>query len=224
MRVLIACEFSGIVRDAFTARGHDAWSCDLLPSERPGQHIQGDVTPILREPWDLVIAHPPCTYLSYAGNAHWNNPGRAKKREEAMAFFMECYNANAPRVCVENPFGYPVKAFRRPCQIINPFDFGEPIRKRTCLWLRGLMILWRGDDLFEGTGQPVPPPEPVYVGVRKATGKPEKRYTQDVRPHKRFAGQWHWIESVSPGMDRAHERSRSFPSIAATMAEQWSET
>lgn len=215
-RILVACEFSGIIRDAFSARGHDAWSCDLLPSERPGQHIQGDVVPILREPWDLVIAHPPCTYLSYAGTAHWNKPGRAEKRGEAMEFFIQCYDANAPKVCVENPFGWPCQAFKKPSQIVNPFDFGQPIRKRTCLWLRGLPLLWRGDDLFRGSGTPVDPPEPVYIGTRIATGKPKRRYTQDVRPRN-----WHWIESVSPGMDRAHERSRSFPSIAAAMAEQW---
>lgn len=217
MKVLVACEFSGTVRDAFIARGHDAISCDLLPTESPGPHYQGDVTPLLQEPWDLVIAHPPCTYLSYAGTSHWNKPGRAELREQAMEFFMECYNANAPKVGVENPFGWPCQAFRRPDQIVNPFDFGEPIRKRTCLWLRGLPILWRGDDLFQGTGQPVPPPEPVYVGVRKSSGKPKARYSVDTCRPRRI----HYTEAMSSDAARAKARSKFFPSIARAMAEQW---
>jgi len=213
----VACEFSGIVRDAFTAKGHDAISCDLLPTESAGPHIQGDVTEHLQSPWDMVVAHPPCTYLSYAGTAHWNKPGRAEKREEAMRFFVACLYANAPKVYVENPFGLPCQLVRKPDQVINPFDFGEPIRKRTCLWLRGLPILFRADDLFAMSGpSPVATPEPVYVGVQQATGKPKNRYTQDIRPHR-----WHHIESISPGMDRAKERSRTFKSIARAMAEQW---
>lgn len=219
MRVLVACEFSGIVRDAFAARGHDAWSCDLLPTERPGQHIEGDVTSQLARPWDLVVAHPPCTFLTYAGTAHWNKPGRAENRVKAMAFFMACYRANAPKVCVENPFGLPYKEFRKPDQIVNPFDFGQSIRKRTCLWLRGLPILYRGDDLFAvGTTMPVPAPEPLYVGTRIATGKRKARYAMDTSVRR-----WHWTEPQSSAShkDRAHERCRSFQSIADAMAEQW---
>ena len=99
MRVLVACEFSGIVRDAFIAEGHDAVSCDLLPTERPGPHIQGDVRPLLRQRWDLVIAHPPCTYLTNARPSLWGGP----ETGEAIAFFQECLAANAPLVAVENP-------------------------------------------------------------------------------------------------------------------------
>jgi hypothetical protein len=220
MKVLIACEFSGIVRDAFAARGHDAWSCDLEPSERPGQHIQGEVEQILDDGWDMMIAHPPCTYLSYAGTAHWTKPGRAEKRAEAMKFFIDLYDADVPKVCIENPFGWPCQAFRKPSQIVNPFDFGESVRKRTCLWLRGLPILTRGDELWPRNQFPVEPPEPCYVGVRKATGKPKARYDTDVGTvgHGR---KWHWTESISPTKDRKRERSRTFRSIAEAMAEQW---
>lgn len=223
MKILIACEMSGIVRDAFIARGHDAISCDLMPSERPGPHVQGDVRGMLKQLWDMVIAHPPCTYLSYAGNAHWNRPGRAALREEAMDFFMACYQANRPKVCVENPFGLPNQRFRPSDQIINPFDFGEAHRKRTCLWLRGLPLLWRGDDLFaDGNSSPVAPPEPIYVGVRKASGKSKPRHETDCGGRK-MSRRWHRTEAISCATDeqRRIERSRTFASIASAMASQW---
>lgn len=227
MNVLVACEFSGIIRDAFSAKGHDAISCDLLPTESPGPHIQGDVTAELRKPWDLVIACPPCTYLSYAGTAHWNKPGRAELRADALEFFKLCLAANAARVCVENPFGLPNQAVRPSDQIINPFDFGEPIRKRTCLWLKGLPLLWRADDLFGGDSPaPVPPPEPIYVGTRIASGKPKARYETDCAGRKMAQRKWHRTEAMSCATDeeRRHERSRFFPSIARAMAEQWGST
>ena len=219
MRILIACEFSGIVRDSFITRGHDAISCDLLPTERPGPHIQGDVTPYLHERFDLVIAHPPCTYLSYAGTAHWHKPGRAEKRAEAMRFFMACWHANAEMVCVENPFGLPCQEFRAPSQTVNPFDFGEPIRKRTCLWLRGLPLLYRSDSLFGRgfNGEAVAAPKPIYVRERTDGSRVDKMYGHHETPRR-----WHHTEAMSPGADRAHERSRSFQSIANAMAEQWS--
>lgn len=220
MNVLIACEFSGIVRDAFAALGHDAWSCDLLPTERTGQHLVGDVVPIMEDNrWDLVIAHPPCTYLTYAGTAHWNKPGREAKRIEAMAFFMACYHANSARVCVENPFGWPCQQFRPADQIINPFDFGEPIRKRTCLWLRGLSPIAVGGELFAVADcpDPLPPPEPIYTHARPS-GRIHKMYGHHENPRRA----WHHIEAMGgKGLDRAHERSRSFKSIAEAMARQW---
>ena len=220
MKVLVACEFSGIVRDAFRERGHDAWSCDLLPSERPGFHIEQDVfIAIAARKWDMMIAHPPCTYLTYAGTAHWNKPGRSEARDLAMKFFMDLYNADIPKVCVENPFGYPWKAFRRADQTINPFDFGESVRKRTCLWLRNLPILFRCGELFPvgQTGESVSAPEPIYVGTRLKSGKPKARYTVDCTRPRRI----HSTEAMSSDKNRAHERSRSFPSIAKAMAEQW---
>lgn len=221
MKVLIACEFSGIVRDAFLRRGHDAWSCDLLPTESPGHHYQQDVREVLGLGWDMMIAHPPCTYLSYAGMVHWNKPGRAEKRADAMEFFLSMMNAPIPKVCVENPFGLPCNSYRPPDQIVNPYDFGEPVRKRTCLWLRGLPALIIGRGLWSEVAsvKALPPPEPVYVGTRRRTGKPKARCATDCsRPTGRNI---HYIESISSGANRAHARSRFFVSIANVMAEQW---
>lgn len=217
MRVLIACEFSGIVRDAFVARGHDAWSCDLISTEKPGQHFTGDVFKIINDGWDLMIAHPPCTYLTYAGNAHWNKPGRDKLRSEAMEFFLRLWNAPIERICLENPFGLPCQAFRKPSQKIDPFNFGEPVRKRICLWLKNLPLLFTSNDLFPSTGIALPPPDPIYIGVRIATGKPKKRYAMETSPRR-----WHWTEAQSSShKDRQKERSRFFHGIAQAMAEQW---
>ena len=221
MRILVACEFSGIVRDAFAALGHDAWSCDLLPTERPGQHIQGDVLTILGDGWDMMIAHPLCTVLSYAGTAHWNKPGRAEARKAAMEFFMRFMNAPIPRVCVENPFGLPCQEYRAPDQIVNPFDFGEPIRKRTCLWLKNLPALIIGRGLWRDAVavKALPPPAPVYVGTRIRTGKRKARYATDC--NWPLVHDIHYIESMSADANRAHARSRFFTSIANAMADQW---
>lgn len=136
MRVLIACEFSGIVRDAFAAQGHDAWSCDLLPTERPGQHHQGDVLEFLsREKFDLVIAHPPCTYLAVSGARWWT--GRQEEQRAAIEF-ARAFDDLAARVAVENPIGKLSTAWRKPDQIIQPWQFGHGEVKATCLWLKGL--------------------------------------------------------------------------------------
>ena len=199
MRILIACEFSGVVRDAFIAKGHDAVSCDLLPTERPGPHIQGDVLEHLEDGWDMMIAHPPCTYLSYVGTRHWDKPGRARARAEAMGFFFALYYAPIEKVCLENPLGYPAKVFRSPDQMVHPYYFGERQQKRTCLWLRGLKPLqWRKSaDLF---------------GPQTAVEKPEAIYTLKTNGKK-----IHWTEAVHGGKTR----SKSWPSIAAAMSNQW---
>lgn len=138
MRVLIACEFSGVVRDAFIKEGADAISCDLLPTERPGPHIQGDVLPFLKQPWDLVIAHPPCTYLANSG-VRW----RVERQEwdevkKAVEFFEACYQANSPRVAVENPVMHGYAKRRKPDFTVQPWMFGDLESKRTCFWTRGL--------------------------------------------------------------------------------------
>lgn len=138
MRVLVACEYSGLVRDAFLVRGHDALSCDLEPTERPGPHYQGDVRDILDQGWDMMIAFPPCTYLSYAANHVWNIPGREEKREEALQFVKFLMDAPIKRIALENPLGYIGKAIRKPDQIIHPYFFGHGYTKRTCLWLKNL--------------------------------------------------------------------------------------
>lgn len=138
MRVLVACEFSGVVRDAFIARGHDAISCDLEPGERPGPHYQGDVRDILANGWDMMIAFPPCTYLSCAGARWLKVPGRDSLIRGAFSFVMELWNAPIPRIAIENPRGLLNTMWRPPDQVIEPFYFGDPYKKRTCLWLKNL--------------------------------------------------------------------------------------
>lgn len=210
MRVLVACEYSGIVREAFRARGHDAWSCDILPSEQPGPHIQGDALLILGDGWDLMIAHPPCTYLSNAGRAHWNKPGRAEKRQDAADFFMALMDAPIPLVCVENPVGHMNMIYRKPDQIIHPYYFGDRELKKTCLWLRGLPKLYyqAQDDLF---------------GKRTMTDYPEPNLTQTRKPSKNFKGgevkKRYFTDKFSGA--GSLKRAKTFPGIALAMAEQW---
>jgi len=198
LRVLIACEFSGIVREAFANLGHDAMSCDLLPTEIPGKHYQGNVLDIINDGFDLMIAHPPCTYLSFAGNHVWNAPGRESKRNEAMNFFLALASAAVPKICIENPQGYPMRVYRKPDQIIHPFYFGEPVKKRTCLWLKNLdPLIWLKEDDFFGVKTATDEPAPVYI-LHDGKGI-------------------HWTTALHGG----HARSKSFSSIALAMAQQW---
>ena len=136
MKVLVACEFSGIVRDAFRARGHDAWSCDLLPTEKPGPHIQGDVLEILDDGWDLMIAHPPCTYLAVSG-ARWFETKQVEQRK-AIFFFLSLADAPISKICVENPVSIMSTEWGKPDQYIQPWQFGHGETKKTCLWLKNL--------------------------------------------------------------------------------------
>ena len=198
MRVLVACEFSGVVREAFRLRGHDAWSCDLLPTDILGPHIQDDVRRYLRNDWDLLIAHPPCQYLSYAATQYWDRPGRAALRSDAMQFFLDLYNAPIPKIAVENPVGLPNTVFRKPDQIFHPYHFGDPFKKRTCLWLRGLPTL-------RYIANPVEPPPVAYYKTGKSKGKPI-----------------HWCEYLK-GFKGGHDRSKTFPGVATAMAQQWGE-
>jgi hypothetical protein len=193
-RVLIACEFSGVVRDAFRALGHDAWSCDLLPTEGdPRWHIKGDaLEAIASRAWDLLVAHPPCTYLSVSG-LHWNKrvPGRAGKTEEALAFVRALLDAPVPRIALENPVSCISTRIRRPDQIIQPWQFGHPESKATCLWLKGLPRLSHNNVL------------PLPESGRWANQTP--------------SGQ----NKLGPSPDRWKERSKTYAGIAGAMAEQW---
>lgn len=137
-RVLIACEYSGTVRDAFRARGHDAISCDLLPTDAPGPHIQGDVLPLLSEPWDMVIAFPPCTDLCVSGARHFAAKRADGRQQVSIDFFMQFATCSAPCVCIENPVGIMSSIWRKPDQIVQPWQFGHGETKATCLWLKGL--------------------------------------------------------------------------------------
>lgn len=136
MRVLVACEFSGTVRRAFRELGHDAWSCDILPAEDGGPHIQGDVRQVLQDGWDLMIAHPPYTHLAVSGARHFHR--KQVEQAEALAFVQTLMDAPIPRIALENPVSVISSRIRKPDQIIQPYQFGHPESKKTCLWLKGL--------------------------------------------------------------------------------------
>jgi hypothetical protein len=196
MRVLVACEFSGVVRDCFIAMGHDAISCDLLETEVPGPHIKGDcLEPLYSESWDLVIAHPPCTYLSSSG-LHWNKrqPERAKKTEDALKFVSDIWNAPVEKMCLENPVGCinTRLSFMPKPQYIQPYNFGEDASKKTGLWLRGLPSL----------------KDTAYIDPRMVDGRPRWSNQSDKGQSKLGGGS-------------GHERSITYFGIAEAMATQW---
>ena len=191
----MACEYSGAVRDAFRARGHDAMSCDLLPTDVPGPHYQGDVFNVIGDGWDLMIAHPPCTYLSSFG-LHWNGrvEGRAAKTEDALAFVRALLNAPIARIAVENPVGCIGTRIRKADQTIQPHQFGDDASKATCLWLKGLPLLT----------------PTAHVPGREVNGRFRWANQTD-------SGQ----NRLAPSADRWKLRSATFPGIAAAMADQW---
>ena len=136
MRVLVACEFTGTVRRAFRELGHNAWSCDILPAEDGGPHIQGDGRQVLGDGWDLMIAHPPCTHLAVSGARHFHR--KQVEQAEALEFVRTLMDAPIPRIALENPVSVISSRIRKPDQIIQPYQFGHPESKKTCLWLKGL--------------------------------------------------------------------------------------
>lgn len=207
MKILVACEFSGIVRDAFSALGHDATSCDLLPTERPGKHHQGDVRDILGDGWDLMIGHPPCDHLAVSGNAHFQKKRADGRQQSAIKFFMELVNAPIKSIAIENPIGIMSTEYRRPDQIIQPYFFGDAERKPTCIWLKNLPpIQWSmADNLFE---------KRTAVTPRIITMQSKK--TKRIRRYSEFE----YLASCNH-KERKHIRSRTFPGIARAMAEQW---
>lgn len=207
MRVLIACEYSGRVRDAFIARGHDALSCDLLPTERPGPHYTGDVRDILGEGWDLMIAHPPCTYLSVSG-MHWTKRGLRdpKLTEDALDFVRLLMNAPIERICIENPVSIISSRIRKPDQIVQPWQFGDDASKKTCLWLKNLPILDTSDKSKWIKGRIVGEGKDGWTIVRWGN--------QTDSGHNR----------LGPKEDRWKERSLTYQGIANAMAEQWTTT
>lgn len=188
-RILVACEYSGVVRDAFAAQGWDAWSCDLLPTDAPGQHIQGRVEPLLGQGWDMMIAHPPCTHLAVSG-ARWF-AGKEKEQAEALDFVRLLLAAPIERIALENPISIISSRIRRPDQIIQPWMFGHPEAKSTCLWLKGL-----------------PPLQATNILKRPASGRWDNQTP---------SGQ----NKLGPSPDRWKERSRTYSGIAKAMAEQW---
>ena len=204
MKVLVACEESQRVCIEFRKLGHEAYSCDIEPCSggHPEWHLQCDVTQILKLKWDLIIAHPPCTYLTVTGNRWFNVERygekaiqRLKDREEAVKFFMCFANADCDRIAIENPIGCMSTAYKKPTQIIHPFMFGDPARKATCLWLKGLEPLIP-TNIVE--------PKIIHYKNGKGTDNP-----------------WHMETINLPPHERAKERSKTFPGIAKAMAEQW---
>lgn len=196
MKVLIACEFSGNVREAFRQRGHDALSCDLLPSDRPGPHYQGDVRDLLDQHWDLLIAFPPCTYLAVSGlHLNLHNEERAQKTEQALDFFRLLWSSKIKKISIENPRGcIQTKTGIRYSQRIQPYDFGEDASKETWLWLKNLPCLVKT--------QHIPP--------RMVNGKPRWANQNDNGQSK-----------LMPRKNRAKNRSVTYQGIADAMAEQW---
>jgi site-specific DNA-cytosine methylase len=175
MKVLVACEYSGTVRDAFKAKGHDAWSCDLLPTDTPGNHIQGDVLEVIGQGWDLMVAHPPCTHLAVSG-ARWFKL-KQKEQAEALDFVRALLNSPVEKICLENPVSIISSRIRKPSQVIQPWQFGHGETKATCLWLKGLPLL-QPSQIVEGREARIHnlPPSPdrwkirskTYEGIAKA--------------------------------------------------------
>lgn len=191
MKILIGCEYSGVVREAFRKKGHDVMSCDILPTEIEGKHHQGDVLEILDDGWDMMIAHPPCTYLSNAGARHLYPKGilnkeRLQKGLEAKELFMSLYKANIPKIVIENPIPSKIYELPEKSQSIEPYYFGVPYKKKTYLWVKGLDLL-----------------EPTDIIDRPQSTK--------------IAGNWF----NTGGKDRQKNRSKTFQGIADAMAEQW---
>lgn len=225
MRVLVGCEFSGTVRDAFARRGHDAWSCDLLPSETPGNHIHGDVLDILDDGWDLGIFHDPCTYQCNSG-VQWlhTEEGRWEELKKSCEFTKKLFNAPIDKICRENPIPhkYAVELIgKKYNQIIQPWMFGHDASKATCLWLENLLPLESTNEI-----------EPALYGCRcgykfsvsLGLGKygcpnccGEYGAARLIWGNQTPSGQ----NNIPPGINQAKERSRTFPGIAEAMASQW---
>ena len=193
MKVLIACEYSGRVRDAFTKLGHDAMSCDILETESPGKHYKGDVRDVLGGGWDMMVAHPPCTYLTVSANKWYKDQperksgalvGQARRdaREDAIFFFMLLMTCNINKIAIENPIGVLSSKYRKPDQVIQPWQFGHGESKATCLWLKNL---------------------PKLESTNVVDGREQR------------------LHLLPPSIDRAKIRSKTYQGIADAMASQW---
>lgn len=215
MKILVACEFSGIVRDAFIRRGHEAVSCDLLPTDIPGPHYQGDVFDILDDGWDMMIAHPPCTFLCASGSAwfyhpddkhlpaeerrpHPKFPDRRFDQECAYEFFMKLARTDIPQIAIENPIGAVSRLWRKPDQIIQPWQFGHKTSKATCLWLKNL-----------------PPLKPTNI-----VSQGDFYYDRSGKRRDRWFDKG-GTKNIKDKQERTKYRSKTFEGIAEAMAEQW---
>ena len=191
MKVLVACEYSGIVREAFALKGHDAWSCDLLPTDQPSdKHIQGDVLEIINNDWNLIIAHPPCTHLSVSGAARWAEKVADGRQQAAIKFVEDIWNANCPFIAIENPVGALSSRSKlgKATQYIQPYEFGHAEQKKTGLWLKGL-------------------PKLIPTDVIDVSNLPDNQRQR--------------LHYLPPSKDRWKIRSTTFQGIADAMADQW---
>ena len=221
MKILVACECSGRVKMAFRAIGHDAWSCDIKPSEIANDkyHYQEDIFNIIDRQWNLMIAHPPCTYLTQAGirwfnETRYGDKARERKRlrEEALLFVKKLWDSNIDKICIENPMGYLNNHFKKPSQIIQPYYFGEEERKRTCLWLKNLPNLryGQGIQLYLGEINHPNPTNIVKPKVYAISKSGKKFYGEDIAFYK-----------TKDREELSTMRSRTFQGIANAMANQW---
>jgi len=220
LRVLVACEYSGTVREAFNALGHDAMSCDILPTDRPGNHYEGDVRDVIGNGWDLMICHPPCTYLSVSG-IHWNNRGRGwAETEKALDFVRLLMGANIPRIALENPVSIISSKIRKPDQIVHPWQFGHDASKATCLWLKNLKPLTTTQHVeprYVCCGMPV---DVDAVGTRGCANCEGDKLARPRWGNQTASGQ----NKLAPSADRWKLRSATYAGIAKAMADQWSDS
>jgi hypothetical protein len=201
VKVLVACEESGRVRDAFQARGHDAVSLDILPTSSPGPHRQERLTPeVLTEGWDLVVAFPPCTHLSSIGAQYWPRWREEGKQQAAFEFVKSIWDAPVERVAIENPVGWMNTNWQKPTQIINPWEFGDLYTKKTCLWLKGLTPL---------------------VPTVTVKGTDVVPWVTDQHSRKRDDGSREWVRHGGIRRTDSVTRSKTFPGIARAMADAW---
>lgn len=213
MKVLIGCEYSAVIREAFYRRGHYVWSCDYKPTEKPGQygyHYQGDIFDMLSDHWDLLIAHPPCTYLSNVGQSCKSRDNVWEFREaealKAIDFVDRLWKSGIDKICLENPVGQLNTQWRKPTQIIQPYYFGDNEMKTTCLWLRRLPKLNGLHYIDKVRDKPKPLPGKSRIG---SDGKIKNVY---------FCGR---MDRSADSKMAAHLKARTFPGIARAMAEQW---
>ena len=209
LRILIACEESQIVCKAFRERGHEAYSCDILPCSggHPEWHIQDDVLNHLDDGWDMMIGFPPCTHLACSGAAWFEQKKKDGRQKEAVDFFISFTETKIPKWCIENPIGIMSSFYSKPTQIVQPYYFGDSAQKTTCLWLNNLPLLFHAKevDLFNDKVTHTDPGEMV-------------EYTSGCKMPKWYADAWRM-----PAEERSKIRSRTFPGIAKAMSEQWSE-
>jgi hypothetical protein len=188
MRVLVACEFSGTVRDAFIKQGHEAMSCDLEPTDVDGPHYQGDVFDVIDNGWDLMIAFPPCTHLAVSGARHFAQKRADGRQQQGVDFFLKIANTDIPRIAVENPVGIMSTIYRKPDQIIQPWQFGDKAQKTTCLWLKNLPLLTHTDIVDKGEFYIAPSGKKLPAWYSNASAKVRSKTFQGIADA--MATQW----------------------------------